>query len=479
MTDLHYLPAAEALRLFRARALSPVELLDAVIARAEAVEPTINAFPFTFYDRARAEAIAAEARYAGRGEAPRPLEGIPVALKDEVPVEGEPLTYASLAHADNVADFTAPVAARIREAGGIIHARSATPEFSCAGFTHSRLNGVTRNPWNPEYAVGGSSGGSGAALAAGSATLASGSDIGGSIRIPASFNGVVGFKPPYGRVPQEAPFNHDTYCHTGPMARTVLDCLLFENALAGPHPEDIVSLRPRLVLPEQLEGIGDLRIGYSVDLGGWPVDEEVATNTRTAAAAMAEAGATVEEVDLTIDGPALMQALGAHFELLFAAWIGAEIAAGRDRMTDHAIAFAAWTARVADGLDPLGTLALESRLWSTLGRLYETYDALVIPTVMMRGLIAGDDYAGHGLEVGGRPVDFYLEACTTPLFNVASRCPVLSVPSGFARNGVPTGIQIAARTYDDLTAFRIGAAYERVRPWLHEAAARPRITSWA
>ncbi len=143
--------------------------------------------------------------------------------------------------------------------GAIVHARTTAPEFSCAGFTHSRIWGVTRNPWNPDFAVGGSSGGSGAALASGTATLASGSDIGGSIRIPAAYNGVVGFKPPYGRVPQEAPFNLDVYCHCGPMARTVADCALFENALAGPHPHDHASLRPKLELPARPEPAAGLR----------------------------------------------------------------------------------------------------------------------------------------------------------------------------------------------------------------------------
>src|SRR6188472_4046367 len=152
------------------------------------------------------------------------------------------------------------------DSGAIVHARTTAPEFSCAGFTHSKIHGVTRNPWNPEFGVGGSSGGAGASLASGTTTLASGSDIGGSIRIPASFNGVVGFKPPYGRVPVDPPFNLDVYCHCGPLARTVADCALYENVVAGPDASDIVSLRPKLVLPDRFEGIGDLRVALSADL---------------------------------------------------------------------------------------------------------------------------------------------------------------------------------------------------------------------
>ena len=235
-TDLAYLSATEALARFRDRSLSPVELTEALVARAAEVEPTVNALCITYFDQALEQAREAEKRYVGTGDAPRPLEGICVGIKEEMPIAGQPCSMGSLRYKDNVADYTDPVGQRLIDAGAIVHARTTAPEFSCAAFTHSRLWGVTRNPWNPEFGVGGSSGGTGAALASGTSTLASGSDIGGSIRIPASLNGVVGFKPPYGRVPQTPPFNLDHYCHSGPLARTVADTALFENMIAGPHP---------------------------------------------------------------------------------------------------------------------------------------------------------------------------------------------------------------------------------------------------
>ncbi|MGH2927179.1 MAG: amidase, partial [Solirubrobacteraceae bacterium] len=243
---LCYLSATEAIARFRDAELSPVELIEAVIEQAQQTEPTINALCHTFYDRALEQARAAERRYAD-GTA-RPLEGIPLAIKEEEPIVGEPWTQGSLIHADTVADYTSEFARRQLDAGAIVHARSTAPEFSCAGFTHSRLHGVTRNPHNPELSVGGSSGGSAAALAAGSTTLASGSDIAGSIRMPAAACGVVGFKPPYGRVPCDPPYNLDTYCHCGPLARTVADCALYENVLAGIDPEDVASLREQVLL---------------------------------------------------------------------------------------------------------------------------------------------------------------------------------------------------------------------------------------
>ena len=174
-TDLCYLSATEALALFKAKKLSPVELLEALIARAEKVEPTINAFSFEYFDEAMELAREAEQRYVDGS--PRPLEGIPLAVKDESYIEGKVTTNGSLLLKDSVAGTTSLIIERLLDAGAVVHARTATPEFSIAGVTWSKLWGVTRNPWNPEITPGGSSGGSGAALAAGITTLANGSDI--------------------------------------------------------------------------------------------------------------------------------------------------------------------------------------------------------------------------------------------------------------------------------------------------------------
>jgi amidase len=465
MTDLHYLAATDALRLFRTRELSPVELLDAVIARAEAVEPTVNALCHTFYDQAREQARAAEARYAGGGPAPRALEGIPLAIKEEEAVAGQPWTQGSLIFENLVADHTSAFAQRMLDAGAIVHTRTTAPEFSCAGFTHSRLWGITRNPWNPDYAVGGSSGGSGAALAAGTTTLASGSDIGGSIRIPASFNGVVGFKPPYGRVPVEPPFNLDTYCHCGPLARTVADCALFQNVVAGPDPSDTATLRPRLELPQRFDGIDGLRVAVSVDLGDWAVDPEAQANTRAVGQALRDCGAQVDEVDLHLPHEQVVRASAIHFRQLFGPWIAEQAATHPDLVTAYAAGFGDREDDRANGGTVADELVLSAQLWAPLGALFEDYDALICPTAGTRGLIAGDDYVDHGIEVDGRLLDFYFDAILTLPFNIASRCPVLAVPSGVADNGVPTGVQVVGRTYDDETVFRVGAALERARPW--------------
>jgi amidase len=473
---MSWLSATEARARFRERTLSPVELMEATIARAEAVEPTVNAFAHTFYEQALAQARAAEARYAGRGEPPRALEGIPLAIKEEEAVAGQPWTQGSLLYEHLVAKHSSAFAQRMLDAGAIVHARTTAPEFSCAGFTHSRLNGVTRNPWSPEYAVGGSSGGSGAALAAGTTTLASGSDIGGSIRLPASFCGVVGFKPPHGRVPVEPPFNLDGYCHCGPLARTVADAALYQNVIAGPDPSDHTSLRPKVEIPARLDGVEGLRIALSVDLGEWPIDPEIRANTLACAEALRAAGAAVEEVDLTVSREKLKRAVAIHFRGIFGAFIAREIAKRPDAVTAYAAEFAREMEEDASGATWLDGLGLEAELYAPVGALLEQYDALLCPTVGTRGLIAGDDYVGHGIEVDGVDVPFYFDAFLTPVFNVMARCPVLNVPSGFADNGVPTGLQVVGPTYDDVTTFRIGAALERARPWPSLAERRAAVT---
>ncbi len=473
MTDLHYLPAAEALALFRSRDLSPVELMEAVIARAEAVEPVINAFAETFYEQAVDAARAAEKRYARAGEPPRPLEGLPVAVKEEAPIAGQRNTLGSLPLREVVADHTAVFAQRIIDAGGIVHARTTTPEFSCAPFTWSLLWGVTRNPWNPGFSPGGSSGGSAAALAAGSATLATGSDIGGSIRIPASFCGVTGFKPPYGRVPEVEIFNLDHYCHEGPLARTVADCALLENVIAGPHPSDVTSLRPKLEIPDRLEPVAGLRIAFSRDLGCYDVDADVAANAAAAAGRLRDAGAIVEEVSPPWDQATINRAARIHFGMIFGPSLGEVYPARADELTSYARRFAEESAQVRKE-DFIAGLALEAGIYAPLGRLLDDYDALICPTFAVPALPAEYD-TDQPFVVNGLAHEDWMDALMTLPFNIASRCPVLSIPSGLSRDGVPTGLSVVARTYDDVTAFRVAAAHEARLPWLRPAGPRPAV----
>ena len=470
--ELAYLSATEAIARFRSRELSPVELMRAVIERAEAVEPVVGALADTFFDEAIAQARDAEARYASGAET-RPLEGIPVAIKDEVSVAGRRNTMGSLIYKDYVPDHTAPTAERILAAGAIVHARTRTPEFSCAPFTHSKLWGVSRNPWNTAFDVGGSSGGAAAALASGTATLAGGSDIGGSIRIPSACCGVAGFKPPYGRVPQEAPFNLDHYCHEGPLARTVADCRLFENVLAGPHPADVTTIKPKLTIPEQLEPITGWRIAFSPDLGAYNVDPDVVANARAAADAFREAGADVDEVALGWEMDKIREAARAHFGTIFGPLVASEAEAHPDLITDYARNFAVWSGGLPPGAYLQG-LQIEGEMYAELGALLERYDILICPTIALPALEAGKSYVPDGVMLNGKRQEILDHLMTIP-FNILSRCPVMSVPSGFSRDGVPTGIQIVGRTFDDVAVFRAAIAYERLRPWLDAPERRPAL----
>jgi amidase len=471
--DLCYMPASEALKCFKAGKLSPVELLEAMIARDEATTDKVNAFTYRHFDEAMALAKRAEARYA-KGRKTGALEGLPIAVKDESYIEGKPTSGGSLIMKDFVADATSTINQRLIDAGGVVHARTATPEFSCAAYTWSRLWGVTRNPWNPAFTPGGSSGGSGASLASGTSAIATGSDIGGSIRIPASACGVVGYKPPYGRNPDDPPFNLDFYCHTGPLARTVEDAILLQNVITGPSPLDIASLKPKLMLPTKCKPIKGWKIAYSMDLGAFEVDPDVVKNTRKALDILRSLGATVEEVDLGW-GPEILDAGKAYLNHLFGAFLSKLLPSHGDEMTTYARHFAEQGAE-SRAVDFVASLETAGRMYSTLGPLLEKYNVLICPTNALPAAPAEHDQSRDEIRINGKVVDPSLGWVMTMPFNTMSRCPVLSVPTGHAKNGVPTGMQIVGPTYCDEAVFRVGMAYEKaVGGWYGKKSARPKL----
>ncbi|HEY5656155.1 MAG TPA: amidase [Myxococcota bacterium] len=471
--DLIYLTATQALQQFREGRLSPVVLLDALIERAEQVEPAIRAFAETYFDEARERAREAAERYAGRGPAPRALEGIPLAVKDDTPIRGRRTTAGSLFLRDHVDDHTNPSVERLLEAGAIVHARTTCPEFCWAWVCYSRLHGITRNPWNRQYTPGGSSGGSGAALAAGTTTLATGTDSGGSIRMPSAMCGVVGFKPPYGRNPTSAESSFDVYNHIGPMARSVEDAALMQNVMSGQHPADHASVREALRIPQALEGVEGLRVGFSFDLGFHRVSEDVRRNTRDALDALQEAGAEISEV--AIDWAAEATRLAGHWgdHLNAPAFVEA-MERHPDLVCDYTPGFAAQCAQVSTR-DFREAVLGAGRIWRDhLGPLLDAHDVFVCPTVAVQDVPA-DLPSWEDREIDGVPVLADGSWVMTMLFNMFSRCPVLAVPSGFTRNGMPTGIQIAGRPFDDVAVFRVGAALARTRPWLDWSRRRPAL----
>ncbi len=460
MTELHTLSAIETLGLFRSRDLSPVEYLEALIARADVMGGTVNALTDTYFDEALAQARAATRAYA-TGD-PRQLEGLPIAVKDEAEVAGKRTTNGSLLWVDSVAERDEPMIERIRASGAIIHARTTTPEFSIAFWTWSKLWGVTRNPWNLDFDVSGSSGGSAAALAAGLTPLATGSDIGGSIRAPASCCGVVGYKPAYGRIPQPAPFGLDPWCHLGPLARTVSDTALFADQLIGPHPRDLASIRPALRIGDVLAGVRGMRIALSLDLGDWPVIPVIRTALTETADILRSMGAIVEEVPLTIERRLIATASDAHYGMLFAAAARQAIAGRESEATSYT---RNWLASLERPPSPMQGLEAEGAIIERVNDTLERFDVLLCPTASIPALRAGVDYTEVPVTIDGVDYDPMREIFLTEVFNATGRCPVVNVPIGRDEVGVPIGAQIVARTFDDPTAFRVAAAIEAARPW--------------
>ena len=470
--DLTYISAREAARRFRDRSLSPVELMDATIARAEAIEDTVHPFGDRYFDEARDRARRAEAAFAGSGEGVGPLTGIPLAVKDASRIAGRRTARGSLIYADRVDDESDPDIGRLLDAGANLFARTTTPEFGWLYTTQSRLWGVTHNPWRRGVSPGGSSGGSAAALAAGAATIATGGDSTGSIRQPASQCGVVGYQAPFGRIPMPGPSSFAYYLHHGPMTRTVADAALMANIMSGPDPRDHNSLPDRVEIPEEPEGAEGLRVAASIDLGHYEVIDDVARETRAALDALRDAGAVVEEV--AVDWASEAIRLGhAGQEVLFAEELNAILAESGDLVSDY-VPQLAETANGFTAGDLARSLTVAGEVWNDhLGPLFARYDAFVTPTVSCPDMPA-TAWQKDTFEVDGKRLTDTQTAMTV-LWNMFGRCPVLAAPSGMTDGGLPTGIQIVGRPCDDATAFRLGAALEARRPWLDSPERRPRL----
>ncbi|MGA7763462.1 MAG: amidase [Candidatus Binataceae bacterium] len=461
--DLCYMTATEAVAAFKAHTLSPVELLKAIIARCQQLEPKVNALTYTYFDRALEQAKAAESEYTRRGGQPRPLEGVTVAIKDFHPVKGEITTFGSKIYRDYRPDHTAPTVQRLLDAGAIMHCRTTTPEFAHTGMTASPLWGITRNPWNLEYTPGGSSGGAGAAVAGGMTTLADGTDGGGSIRIPASLTGNVGYKPPFGRNPLDLDHPLETILHYGPITRSVSDAALMQNIMSGPHLDDICTVREKVVLPEAPEDIKGWRVAYSMDLGFYSVDPEVRRNTLSALDVFKSLGCTVEEVSLGWNW-GVNNAWMTYWTVLFAGLLGDKLPRWRYEMTDGLVRMIeSGAALSADRFYRINLVRGE--MYKTLGPILENHDVLICPTTALPSVKHDYDPTNPNFTIDGERVPASIGWYMTMPFNLVSQCPVIAVPTGFAASGIPTGMQIVGKTFDDLSVFRAASAYEKAYNW--------------
>lgn len=471
--DLAFSPAGEMARRIRAGELSAREVVGNALAMIDDVGDALNCFTSIWHDEALAGAAAADEAVASRASHSPfgPLHGVPVAIKDTSPAAGHRTTFGSRTHEDWVAERDAHVVAVLRRAGAVIVGQTTTPEFAHAMITDSPLYGVTRNPWNLERSPGGSSGGSAAAVASGCVPLAEGSDMGGSVRIPAAWCGVVGLKPGLGRIPMDVlPGLFDNLSHHGPLARCVDDARLFLAATQGPDDADILSVPAPLDLSQQVAGdITGLRLGLSVDLGCWAVDPTIEAAVRHAAEALRAAGAVVEEVELAMTP----RDEGVWFELwavFMAAYYGHLVEEHGDRMDPDVLAL------ISKGSTTSAVTAkrLEierTDLWRRMANVLAEHDAILCPTMARPPKPAAkaddprtvppDDGRNHAPDM-------------TAVFNLVSPCPAISVPCGFDPDGMPIGLQIVGRRWREDTVLRAARAVELAFPEV--GARRPPLT---
>ncbi|MDR4306578.1 amidase [Chelatococcus sambhunathii] len=423
------------------------------LKRAHATQDAFNAFALI-----REEAALAAARDADEAvKAGRPtgfLHGVPFAAKDLTPTAGDVTTLGSWSSGDYVPSETALCVRRLQAAGAILMGKTTTPEFGHSSFTWSPRFGATRNPHDPSRTSGGSSGGSAVAVGTGVVPFAEGSDMGGSVRIPASFCGIVGLKPSLGRIPMTIlPSVFDDISHFGPLARTVDDAVAFLEATAGPSDEDILSL-PLTFEAERArdQGLKGKRFALSIDLGFYAVEPQVEAAIRRAAGAMADAGAVVEEVAL----PWTRAVVDEWYEI-WCVFMSAYFGAFRDRM-DPAMVEIMRRGFAKDATSYKRIELLRTAMWRDMARLFETYDALLCPACAVTappverkdGDYFNEDAAGHliGLDM------------TCP-FNLTPQCPAISVPIGPADDGLPVGLQIVGRRFQDEAVLGHGRGVER------------------
>ena len=452
--ELIHLSAMQAVDLLQRGEVSPMDLVEASAARIAQVDRHLNALPILCLERAREH--AAKLMRKPRPRRPRPgwLGGLPLAIKDLNDVKGVRTTFGSPIYADNVSKRSDLLVEVLEQRGGIVMGKSNTPEFGAGGSTFNEVLGKTRNPWNNARQVGGSSGGAACALASGQVWLAQGSDLGGSLRTPASFCGIVGLRPSPGRVahgPEPLPFN--TLSVDGPMARNALDTALFLDALAGRHDEDPLSLEaPRKSFVEQVRGARPpKRIGYSADLGFMPVDAEVAAICRQAAERFADMGASVEDAS-----PDFGEAMAAFQTLRaagFAASMSDTLATHRHLLKPEII----WNIErglLLSAREVGAAEAARGRLYHACAKFFRKYDLLLLPATAVPPFDVDVRYVE---EVNGRRFDNYVEwmglACAITLTSL----PTLSVPAGLTADGLPVGLQIVGPQRGEGAA--LGAAH--------------------
>ena len=459
-TDLGEMTAAELSTLYAKGEISPVDAAKASLERIERFNPDVNAFAHVVPELALAEAKASEARWH-KGQPLSPIDGIPTTIKEMTPVKGIPVRRGSILGEQAPSQREFLIMDRLRGAGTTILGTTTAPEFAWKGVTHGPIVGNTVNPWDTSRASGGSSGGAAVAAALNMGVLHEGSDGAGSIRIPASFCGVVGIKPTYGWIPFDTPTPLFKLAHRGPLTRTVEDTAMFLNATTGPAvtsrygfcPDNVPDWRAAIANPS----VKGMRIGYSRNLGYAAVHPDVAAAVERAAKRLQEMGAIIEEIDPGFANPQ---------DALLTLWYAAEartvdLAGPTDeqlKFMDPGLLKICEKGRKITATEFIDAQQVRADLKVTMAKFHEQFDALMLPTMPLTAIEAGVDFPG-GIE--GK--DWSDWSPFTYPFNMTEQ-PAISVPCGFDKAGLPIGLQFVGSSYRDDIVLRLAAAYQQTFP---------------
>ena len=438
--DLAGLSATELRRLIIARDVSVRDVVQACMARVDECNGTLNAI-VTLNPTVEDDAEALDQRLA-RGDEPGALCGLPVGIKDVTPVKGLRTTFGSTIYADHIPADDALVVERLRQAGAIILGKTNCPEFAAGGNTFNEVFGRTRNPWDPARSAGGSTGGGAAALASGMIALAEGTDLGGSLRIPASFCGVVGLRPSVGLVPTHpTDWLWDTLQVTGPMARTAADVALMLQAISGPSKWS--PLRQPSAGRDFVTAVNNglhkgVRIAYCADPARIGVDDDVERVCRDAAFSLRDAGAVVEEIDLDLS------AARAAFLALRGLWFVTHMSPRMDKAEQFGVNVAN---NVRAGLDvttrDLANAEQErGRMWHQFRELFSQVDHLVTPCMAVPPFPVEHNYPE---TIAGKKMQNYVDWIAPTFVLSLTGLPVASVPAGTDQSGLPVGLQVVGR----------------------------------
>jgi amidase/aspartyl-tRNA(Asn)/glutamyl-tRNA(Gln) amidotransferase subunit A len=468
------LPAMRIAAGIRSGEFSAESVVAEALRRARRVNERLNAFTLLREEAALAAARDADRRAAAGGDA-SPLLGVPFAAKDLTPTENDLTTLGSWTKEDWTPTESALCIRRLQAAGAILIGKTTTPEFAHSSFTAGPRWGITRNPWNPAHTSGGSSGGSAVAVAAGVVPFAEGTDMGGSVRIPAAFTGVVGLKPSLGRIPMTIlPSVFDNISHFGPLARTIDDAVAFMAATSGPDDEDISSL-PLTFSAERAAagGLAGRRFALSLDLGYYALEAPVRAAILAAVDALRSAGAIVEPVEI-----GWTRAVNDQWYDLWcvfmAAFFGETLEGYRTRM-DPLVVDLIERGQTMNATAYKRVELLRTAMWRDLAAILSRYDALLCPTCAVTAptVDADDnDYVADLPDGSFRGLDM-----TCP-FNLLPQCPALSVPAGLSDDGLPIGLQIVGRRYADEAVLSLGGAIESTLLAAGLAVGRPPDWIW-